>query len=166
MSILYDYLKLVEKKKKEGAVHKQGATQADTPVPISQKKKVSLQPYFTMGIVLIVGLSFFFSLKYITASGPRRIEKAVLTQQNLNFTPQDFRAQSLNSENASALEYSLKGIIYNAESPSAIINSQLVEKNGKVDDWQVMEISPSEVKLENTSNKSLLTLKLNSPSGQ
>ncbi len=82
------------------------------------------------------------------------------------FTPQDFHTQNLNNENASALEYSLKGIIYNPESPSAIINEQLVEKNGKIDDWQVVEISPSEVKLENTSNKSLLTLKLNLPSGQ
>lgn len=160
MSIIYDYLQLLEKKKK------QNSSQPNAPVPISQKKKVSLQPYFIMTIVLIVGLSVFFSLKYITTSGSRWIEKTALTRQSLNYTPQDFRVQSLNHENASVLEYSLKGIIYNAESPSAIINSQLVEKNGKIDDWQVMEISPSEVKLENTSNKSLLTLKLNSSSGQ
>lgn len=160
MSIIYEYLQLLEKKKK------QNTPQPNAPVPISQKKKVSLQPYFIMTIVLIVGLSIFFSLKYITTSGSRWIEKTAPSQQNLNFTPQDFHAQGLNADNTSGLEYSLKGIIYNAESPSAIINSQLVEKNGKIDDWEVMEISPSEVRLENTSNKSLLTLKLNSPSGQ
>lgn len=166
MSILYDYLKLVEKKKKEGAVHKQGATQADTPVSIPQKRKVNLWPYLAIGFVFIAGASLFLFFKNITTSSTRWIEKTAPTRQNLSFAPQDSYTQNLDKENASVLEYSLKGIIYNAESPSAIINSQLVEKYAKIDDWQVMEISPSEVKLENTDNKSLLTLKLNSSSGQ
>lgn len=166
MSILYEYLQLVEKKKKEGAAYKQGAIQADTPVSVLHKKKVSLWPYLAIGFVFIAGASLFLFFKNITTNSPRLIEKTVPTRQNLSFTPQDFYTQNLDNKNASVLEYSLKGIIYNAESPSAIINSQLVEKNAKIDDWQVMEIFPSEVKLENTNNKSMLTLKLNSSSGQ
>lgn len=164
MSIIYDYLQLLEKKKKEGGAQKQETVQPNAPVP--QKKSLTILLYFAMGLVILACASILLFWKNIKFSGPKGAEKVVNAQQNLNFAPQDFRAQSLNSENASVLEYSLKGIIYNAESPSAIINSQLVEKNGKIDDWQVMEISPSEVKLENTSNKSLLTLKLNSSSGQ
>lgn len=161
MSILYDYLKVLEKKKKQEAAWPNAA-----PIPVPQKKSVTTLPYFVMGLVILACVSMLFFWKNIKFSGMTGAERVVNAKQNLNFTPQDSHTQGLNTDNTSGLEYSLKGIIYNSESPCAIINGQLIEKNGKIDNWQVVEISPSEVKLENTSNKSLLTLKFNPSSGQ
>lgn len=89
------------------------------------------------------------------------------TQQNIKFLSINSNMPDLNNDdNTLGQGYSLKGIIYNPDSPSAIINDKLVAKDSKIGDWQVVEISPSEVKLENPNNESLLTLKLNSSLAQ
>jgi len=140
MSILYDYLKILEKK---------GARESESPkAPIGPKKSLNVWFYLAAGLALLL-------IKQAVT------EKAGNSQQILNSVSQDTAA--INSNNA---DFSLKGIIYNAESPSAIINGMLVEKNARIGGWQVIDISSSEVKLKNTNNESVLTLKLLSSSGQ
>ncbi len=155
MSILYDYLKVLEKK---------GMREGENPqAPIRQKKSLSAWLYLATGLLflfsVLVLLLFFRSKNNLIQQSVT--EKAGNSQQVINPVSQD--TVGINSNNAYGLDFSLKGIIYNAESPSAIINGRLVEKNAKIGDWQVTDISPSEVRLENSKNSSLLTLKLNSP---
>jgi len=162
MSILYDYLKVLEKK---------GVREAESPqtpirqpeVPIRQKKSLSAWFYLATGFLFLFSVLVLF-LSFRSTNTLIKLpvtEKSNNSRQVLNPVSQD--TVGINSNNAYGLDFSLKGIIYNADSPSAIINGRLVEKKAKIGDWQVTDISPSEVKLENSKNSSLLTLKLNSP---
>jgi len=155
MSILYDYLKVLEKK---------GVRKGESPeVPILQKKSLSAWLYIATGFVFLFSvlvLLLFFRNTNTLIKQPVA-EKSGNSQQVLNPVSQDTAA--INNNNTKGLDFSLEGIIYNAESPSAIINGRLVERNAKIGDWQVTDILPSEVKLENSKNSSLLTLKFNSP---
>jgi hypothetical protein len=160
MSILYEYLKVLENKKGKRAVNLEP--------PARQKKNVAASPYFLV-IFVILGLllSLFFLKDIMNVNTPKETRGLADYQQSPKFTLVRPDTQGFNKgESPPAMGHSLKGIIYNAESPSAIIDGRLVEKNGKIGDWQVIEISPSEVKLENPRNNSSLTLKLNSSSEQ
>jgi hypothetical protein len=159
MSILYEYLKILEKKKEQDA--------SRAPLtPVKQKRSISVWPYLIIGLAVFACVLILLFWEGLKGSLPKaKIEKTVIPQTEINPPAPDLNTPSPSLDTAVkpySPEYSLKGIIYNAESPSAIINGQLLEKNGKIDDWQVMEISPSEVKLENINNKSVLILKLNS----
>jgi hypothetical protein len=161
MSILYEYLKVLENKKGKDIIH--------FKAPVRQRKNPAAPPYLVV-ICVILGcaLALFFYKNTMIVSAPKETKGITNYQQNSKFTPikSDITGFANNDNNAPGIDYSLKGIIYNAESPSAIIDGKLVEKNEKIGDWQVMEISPSEVRLENPKNNSLLTLKLNSSSEQ
>ncbi len=154
MSVIYEYLKILEEKKKQNPLQ---------PVASVLQKNNVIAPRYLMGWLIFLSCALILSfLINIKGSGPKVIETKVVEKT------QDLPAPvpALNTDHAAGLEYSLKGIIYNAASPSAIINGKLVEKNGKIDDWRIVEISPSEVRMENTNNEAVLTLKLLSPSGQ
>lgn len=155
MSILYDYLKILESKKKQDAPPAANA-------PVFQKNNVAKPPYFIMGFGLLACLLLLFFLINLKPKAVGRISarNIVNAGEDLKFAPTDSDAQDLNSDKISGLGYRLEGIIYNSDSPFAIINGKLIEKNGKIDDWQVIEISVSEVSLKNTDDNSLLTLKL------
>lgn len=144
MSILYDYLKVLEKKKREGVVS------LEAPV---KKNNIALMLNSLVASFILLGCVLALFL----------LKSTMATQQSIKFPSINSNMPALNKDDV-VLEqgYSLKGIIYNPDSPSAIINGKLVGKNTRIGDWQVVEISPSEVKLENASNESLLTLKLNS----
>jgi hypothetical protein len=156
MSILYDYLKVLEKKKGKAALELQA--------PVQQKNKFSLF-YFTIGLAFLIGiLALALFLGNIKSN-------AIGVSQKINNIPESAKPVAQNSisaspNNAYGVDYSLKGIIYNSDSPSAIINDKLVSKNAQIGDWLVIDISPAQVTLENPKNSSQLTLKLNSPSGQ
>jgi hypothetical protein len=157
MSILYEYLKILEKKKEQNASH--------APLTsVKQKRSINVWPYIIIGLAVfacVLILLFWENLKGSLAKAKVEKTAIVIPQKEVSPVVQDLNTTSfIAAAKPYSPEYSLKGIIYNAESPSAIINGQLLEKNNKIDDWQVMEISPSEVKLENTINKSVLILKL------
>ncbi len=161
MSILYDYLKVLEKKRAREAESPEAPIRKPE-APMRQKKSLSAWPYLAMGFLflfsILVSLLFFRNINILVKQPVT--EKAVDSQQVLKPASQDIAG--INSNNADGLDFSLKGIIYNANSPSAIINGKLVEKNAKIDDWLVMDISPTQVTLENSKNNSQLTLKLSS----
>lgn len=154
MSILYDYLKVLERK---------GMREGESPeAPIWRKKSLNAWFYLATGFLFIFSvlvILFFRNTNNLIVQPTQG--KSVNNQQVFNPVSRD--NEGINSNNAYGLDFSLKGIIYNAESPSAIINGNLVEKNAKIGDWLVTDISSSEVKLENSKNSSLLTLKLNLP---
>lgn len=153
MSILYDYLKVLENKKGKAAVELQA--------PLQQKNKFSLF-YFTIGFVSLI------SILILVLSFGNIKNNALIAGQKINKGQESARPVTQNPispspNNVYGPDYSLKGIIYNSDSPSAIINDQLVGKNAKIGDWLVVDISPTQVTLENPQNNSQLTLKL-SPS--
>lgn len=156
MSILYDYLKVLEKKRGKDAVELQASVQ--------QKSKLNLF-YFTVGFVFLIGiLTLVLSFRDIKSNAPIVFQKMNNIRESAKPVTQNSISASPN--NTYGVDYSLKGIIYNSDSPSAIINDKLVGKNAQIGDWLVMDISPTQVTLENPKNNSQLTLKLNSSYGQ
>ncbi len=152
MSILYDYLKVLEKKRGQRILDQQTAA--------GQKKTVIPPSYWRASFVFLAAvLIVFLFFRNAKNNQPKIAEKIDTNQQSNSPIPKD--SNSLVSNSDSTLDYSLNGIIYNSNFPFAIINGKLVEKNAKIGDWRVAEIYPSEVKLENINNNAVLTLKLN-----
>ncbi len=152
MSILYDYLKVLEKKKGEPAV--------ESWAPERKKNKFSSFS-FIIGFILLLSIFILvFSLRGIKNSVPIAGQKINKIQESAKPVTQDSISSSLS--NTYGANFFLKGIIYNSDYPSAIINDNLVGKNAKIGDWLVIDISPAQVILENSKNNSQLILKLGS----
>lgn len=157
MSILYDYLSVLEKKKsKEPAAVVSPVISSQLVLP---KKKALVSPAFGIAFILFVAVAFvFLNFDKIKSFLPVSLPKAV----SLEISKPEAKSPESVGVDPLGLDLSLKGIVYNTDSPSAVIGGKLVGNGAKVGDWQVVEILPSEVKLENPKNKSLLTLKLDS----
>jgi hypothetical protein len=154
MSILYDYLSILEKKRgKDPAV-------VVSQTPFQKKRQLTLPPAFARGLLFVIlGILSFVVFENFKIFLPKFEEKSsasLKSQKPAAEDPDDYRGDRLN------LNYSLKGIIYNANSPSAVIDGKIVGQGAKVGDWRVVEILPSEVKMENLKNNAILTLKLDS----
>jgi len=150
MSILYDYLKVLEKKKGKAAVELQA--------PLQQKNKFN-PFYLLIGFTFLIGiLALALSLRNIKSNPPIASQNINSIQESVKPVRQD--SLTPNPSNVYNPEFYLKGIIYNSASPSAIINDKLVAKNEKIGDWLVIDISPTQVTLENPKNNSQLILKV------
>lgn len=165
MSILYDYLSVLEKKR-----NKENSAEFSSPAGVtpavsrsakvaSEKKGFLLSPKFStvFTILLTAGVLFFLAGEFKDLVFDV-FQKTKPSGQKMNtdetvLPPAPARA---------GFDYSLKGIIYNSASPSAVIDGKIVTKGAMLGDWQVVDISPSEVKLENLKNSSALILKLES----
>ena len=164
MSILYDYLSVLEKKKskdsKDFKESKESAVAVAPQVAVQQKTKSALPSSFLIGVLVLVSAVFLFTVfENIKNSLPKAAEKAKVSRE-IRKAPVEEPSSSV--VDRPSLDYSLKGIIYNTDSPTAIIDGKLVGKGGRVGDWMVVEILPAEVHLENLKNSSLLTLKIDS----
>lgn len=163
MSILYDYLSVLEKKKSKESPAVVSpvvvAAPAVSPRSVQPKKIAMVSPVFGVGFILFVAaVVVFLNFDKIKSFLPVSLPKAV----SLEISKPEAKSFESVGVDPLGLDLSLKGIVYNTDSPSAVIGGKLVGNGAKVGDWQVVEILPSEVKLENLKNKSLLTLKLDS----
>ncbi|MCX5681344.1 MAG: hypothetical protein NT079_03585 [Candidatus Omnitrophica bacterium] len=106
MSILYDYLNILEKKRSKEPV-------AIAPqAPVQQKKNLALPPSFAMGILfLIIAVLFVTIFKNIKSFIPKAAEKVISALQSPKPAVQGSGSPSIDRPvDRLSLDYSLKGI--------------------------------------------------------
>jgi hypothetical protein len=164
MSIIYEALKKVESKDKDKS-------------PKEGKKTALTLILSLVGIIFIIILGSQYSRnktplaqakgeKVKQFSRKEVKKKGTMAQTTIGISTA--RSQSVAEKIASppppeeggSADYMLEGIIYDSESPLAIINGKIFKKQDKIDDWQVIDITPTAVELRNLKDNTTFSLKL------
>lgn len=162
MSIIYDALKKAEDSKKEKP------NMADFPIKSSRKKNIA--PALIISLLVIAGvvkgslylIANFDQLKK-NISGKITVKSNSSQPQNAPVamvTPKEVPAVSsaVVSLASSGGQYNLEGIVYDGQTPLAIINGKMVAKDDKIDNWQVISITASDVELLNLNDNTKQSL--------
>ena len=155
MSIIYEALKKVEGRDK-------------IKLPLEARKKTLTFILFFLGIAFFAIFVSRFIKKIVFPArfpsvNPQQVSVAENKEKESRIVP---KVTDLNMQKgASGVEtelpgYMLEGIIYEREAPLAIINGKIVKKGDKIEDWEVISITPVEVELENTKDKTVFKLGL------
>ena len=149
MSIIYEALKKAE-----------GEQILPKEIKIRSKKR------FPTGLLVIIALaaaSFVFFSRYY--SGLR--QETSLPQENLSFQPVESKEEipsslPAGSQNLPQKKYQLSGIIFDQESPCAIIDGQVLKESDQIDNYLVEDISQDKVELADINGNNRLVLSLDS----
>ena len=152
MSIVYDYLKQVQKKR-EADVKPVPASPSSRPAPASPAR-------FSWRMILGIFLVLVLAGTIIYLVGTRRGEKTVVKLYQSPSSRAAYDSGTAAKSSGSDVAYVLEGIIYNPSSPFAIINGKTVERNARLGDYEVVAITPSSVTLKNTQDNVSRTLQL------
>jgi len=147
MSIIYDALKKTEDK---GRLNPGG----------SPRKKGKL---FWLVFVICIALGLVFLLtklprKDVAVKTPQPEE--VQTTKAAPASAMEKEPGLLAQDNTVAGEYFLEGIIYGQDNPLAIINGKILKKGDKIDDLELVNISPESVQLRNPEDNTSINLSL------
>lgn len=140
MSIIYDALKKIEGKDK-------------TRQPTGKKRVNPVLVFFFAGLVIAVVLSGSQYFKKKSVFMPDKAAKA-------RYAAQKETAASPAFETKWTDNYVLEGVIYDPETPLAIINGKILRKKDKIDDLEVTNITPNSVELFNPKDNASLNLTL------
>jgi hypothetical protein len=137
MSIIYQALKKVEDKGKIRLSNK------------DRKKKlfIFLLPTISFSLFIVLG-SLYFKKKNISL---QISSKGELNLDRKKSTP-------LPSKKYPPNNYILEGIIYDEKTPLAIINGKVLGKQERIDDLELISITPNSVELLNLNDKTKITL--------
>ncbi|RKY29845.1 MAG: hypothetical protein DRP68_06800 [Candidatus Omnitrophota bacterium] len=136
MSTIYDALKKIEKKPFQSS-------------PVKFKKKLVI---FLSGLGVVCLVSLVVYLK---------INRSKLTKDSAKKTTNSktvISREISQKRKKQKKTYILEGIIYDEKAPLAMINGRMVKEKDKIDNLEVIEISPNSVKLLNLEDKTVLTL--------
>ncbi len=142
MSIVYEYLKEIQQRKDPPVVQK--------IVPVPELKKAFKIPSAAVGVWVLIGLLVLGAGYLMISRGTGQAEINV-------YKPKQKHTVKRAVADAG---YVLEGIIYNPDHPFAIINGQMLEKDGQIDDFVVTSITPNTVSLKNTRDNTGRTLQL------
>lgn len=149
MSIIYEALKKVERQGK----------QQGQPVQLKDKSQAAQRVpglFLVSGVVAAVVLfAIWYSPKVFKALR-HDAGVGIKDRQGGEETP----ALPALPAAPTAPNYTLEGIIYNQDNPLAIINGLILKKQEKIDDWEVINITPNEVEMMNTRDKTICKLGL------
>lgn len=162
MSIIYDALKKAEDKK---------MADEKKPTPPSPKKGQNkiIIIVFTVAVIFAVSYKVLpYLKKYIPWPTSFKKEKTKGVSQTKNKSVSQSVSKKETSPTPEPLpkktypqgSYLLEGIIYGQDTPVAVINGQVLEKDQIFDDIKVIEITPTTVQILNikTNTHSTLTL--------
>ena len=142
MSIVYEYLKQIQQQKEPlKAATKRGA----------HGERGSQFPYAAVSMWVLIGLVVLVAICLMV---PRSRTQSSLINV---YKPKEMSAARISPPGAG---YVLEGIIYNPAHPFAIINGQMIERNGRIDDFVVTSITPNAVSLKNSKDNTGRTLQL------
>lgn len=179
MSIIYEALKKVEADTNSNNLksYQPPAVKANTPLPA---KKINLTFYAVIAICMIstilVAIDAYFSNRPL----PLQAVKSYFDKKEIGKTKNDVYqpakitttqaktempsagnviavANSASNTSGSAV-FILQGIIYDDNSPFAIINGKTVRKSEAIGDFVVIDIAPTVVTLKNSKDNKELTL--------
>lgn len=163
MSIIYDALKKAEDKK---------MAEEKKQTPPSPKKgpnKIIIIIFFAaiLFVLFIKVLPHSKNLKWLSsfpflkgknkaAAQSKDKKSSASTASKKETTPEP----PLPKKTYSKGTYTLEGIIHGGNTPVAVINGQVLEKGGTIDDVKIIEITPAAVEILNikTNARSTLTL--------
>ena len=139
MSIVYEYLKQIQEKNQ---------TLLTPSVP--PKRRRAFLPLVSVSILIAVILLIFFL--FLSHSMGRSLSQILPKPKEITGP-----APATVSTSKGAM---LEGIIYNPTHPFAIFSGKMMEVGGRVEDDEVMFITPDSVTLKNLKDHSSRTLRL------
>lgn len=159
MSIIYEALKKIESYKDS------------LPTP-KRKEKLFLKRKFLTptGIIAILILFFLYlaTQHYLKKYFPKPLALPQIQKGSLQEGPLQIKESSLNLKNVVSQEesvqrkaggeYILEGIVYDRESPFALINGKTLKKSDQIDEFVVKDITQDTVELINTRDNTVLKL--------
>jgi len=152
MSIIYEALKKVEGRNPSKAVGEGGMVN-DKGANIKKYSKKSL---FVLMVILIITAGAFIGQKqgYLFSGGNAelRARKISILKKKI-LKPVAF-------VNKASGRHVLEGIIYDVESPSAIINGKVLKKSDQIDEFTVIDITQNTVQLIDKKKGTSLNLSL------
>ena len=154
MSIIYEALKKVEDKKSLDS-GKEGRMVNDNNKGVNTKKP-SKKSFFILLVILVITSGVFMAQKggYFSAG-----KNAELRARKLSILKKKvLRPDVLVSKMSGG--YILEGIIYDAESPSAIINGKVLKESDQIDEFTVIDITQNTAQLIDKKNGASLNLNL------
>lgn len=145
MSIVYDYLKRIQEQK-----------EPVRPVPsllVQVSRKKGRFSFFLVAGILFFGMAVVVLLYLIFSQGQEMASFKL-------YRPRQQAIQRPLPVTTPDTGYVLEGIIYNPDRPFAIINGQMLERDGNIGDCVVTSITPNTVSLKNTKDGTGRTLQL------
>lgn len=158
MSIIYDALKKVENKKSNTNAP---ASKESSQTPSINKNNPRGKRFFVyLLIAFLVVIFSFLAVKNISKkdnakSRDKNRHSAMPVTKNIAAT-----SLAPSKDVVTYPLYTLEGIVYDSEAPVAIVNGKMVKKADRIDDFEVTEINPAEVKLRNIKDGTTLLLSL------
>jgi hypothetical protein len=156
MSIIYDALKKVESKNKDN-------------LPIRNRKNTFVLVLSLIGVILIfiLGSQYFKKRTVLTSSKIAKIKEIPskkIKEEALKGLPSatDLATgkEASNLDKEWSVNYILEGIIYDQEAPLAVINGKILRKKDRIDDLEVINITPTSVELLNLKDNATVALAL------
>jgi len=150
MSIIYDALKKIENKNKVENKDRQQTA----PSKKKNKNIFILMLLITVFCVLLIDLTYR-QLKKSYALKQKKIQEALALQaQKLQNKPK--AAEGIEKKLPENLN--LEGIIYEEKEPLAVINGRILKVKDKIEDLEIVNITPNSVELINTRDNSKVLL--------
>jgi hypothetical protein len=121
-----------------------------------------------LAMVLAIFLSILLSIAVLDYVRQRKVPSFSIINKGNNtlqvkeaagFT--DYLSRKVSSYQKDSGKYILEGVVYDSDSPFAIINGQQVKKNEMIDKFRVIEINRDSVELLNTEDNTKSVISLN-----
>jgi|GEM_PF-1194639 len=178
MSIIYEALKKVESSPANSISQLKLKSDAKN-ASVKPSKKINLTVYALVGLCVISTVFIALSAYFSNRNSQSEAVKSYLAKKEIgkNNNAQQLPAtgikeeklgpdktQSLNPsakalpKEAGTVVYSLQGIVYDENSPFAVINGKTVRKSDAIDDYVVIDIVPTIVTLKNSKTDKELNL--------
>jgi len=154
MSIIYEALKKVEEKKSLESSEVEKVINDNSKM--IKAKQPSKKSFFMLLMILVITLGVFILQKggYLY---PRKNEK--LRARDLSILKKKILKPTVLVRKAFG-RYVFEGVIYDEESPSAIINGKVLKESDQIDNFVVTDITKNSVKLIDKKNGTFLKLDL------
>ncbi|MCK9572951.1 MAG: hypothetical protein M0R20_00920 [Candidatus Omnitrophica bacterium] len=166
MSIIYEALKKVEADTNDKAVKANCLLPKAAIIAPKPPKEINSAFYAVIAICVVltvlIAIGAYFSnrnLQPLAAKGYLNEKKAVETkEETLESSKINFGKINAETPVVTPAGYSLQGIVYDENSPFAIINGKTLRKSDTIDDFIVSDIAPTVVTLKNSKDERELTL--------
>ena len=166
MSIIYEALKKVEADTSDKAGKANYLPPKAAIIAPKPPKEINSAFYAAIAICVIltilIAIGAYFSnrnLPSLTAKGYLNEKKAVGTKEEVPESSKiNFGKIKAETPAVTPAGYSLQGIVYDENSPFAIINGKTLRKSDAIDDFIVSDIAPTIVTLKNSKDERELTL--------
>jgi len=157
MSIIYEALKKVEKRKNPLDLDESKEAQAPIKEDIEIKPQTNKKNVLLVSVMFAVTLILFFLFNYIMNS----TQKANASSSSARKESKAYNIGNiLGGSKKNNSGYNLEGIVFDKTNPFAIINGKVVKNYDRLDYFMVVNITEKAVEMTNINDRSRLILTL------